>query len=479
MDSDAVVDAHAYPNEIRHSDIQSIEKHPNIVYSFNARNKSSASTEHAFNATNHSEFNKSSHLNKNMLKSNPKLPRKQKDPQSSTINTYIDQFISSVTPRRGYIPSQELMFVFFLNIRRFMSIVDVLPEIVKRIFVVTTSADTDITVRTNHVMFIISYWIYSMPYDFRNPALMNDLKHLVTACLKYNPNICMDVRFAIKSLLNELRGLEKYEKDRDLENKTDKNLLNISIIDQHEDPAVLAEQLYILEVEHLEYIGPEEYIQYLGTDKKDASNAIKRTFNLDAYVSWVNRLGYFATTEIVKQLKRRKRIRVIEYFVDVIEFLIKMKNFNSALAIIGGMDHTAVRRLKKTWPLVSVSHNTRFTYYRSLLDVSNNFASYRGALAKLKQTSNSICIPFFCVELKDIHYLTEVMPDVLEGNTLNYEKMYKIAAHISELTTLSKNAHIIAKSCRRRPYILKLLRTLPIFENSVAMEASLSCEGNE
>ena len=68
-------------------------------------------------------------------------------------------------------------------------------------------------------------------------------------------------------------------------------------------PGLLAQQLTHIELERLSYIGPEEFVQAfakenpnLGTSFKD----MKKTRNLESYVSWFNRLSYLVATDVCK-----------------------------------------------------------------------------------------------------------------------------------------------------------------------------------
>lgn len=138
-------------------------------------------------------------------------------------------------------------------------------------------------------------------------------------------------------------------------------------------------------------------------------NDMKKTSNLEAYVHWFNRLSYFVTTEIcsvsflcyilihsskiqrslevtlthnfmdyykffcffvLQHLKKKNRVRIIEYFVDVAKECINMGNFNSLMAIIAGMNMTWVSRLKKTVSNIELIAKTENHLVKCLIDTS-------------------------------------------------------------------------------------------------------------
>ncbi|PIO61413.1 hypothetical protein TELCIR_17066, partial [Teladorsagia circumcincta] len=66
------------------------------------------------------------------------------------------------------------------------------------------------------------------------------------------------------------------------------------------------------------------------------------------YVDWFNRLSSFAATEVLRQLKKKHRVEVIEYFIDVAKECCEIGNFNSLMAIVAGLSLPAITRLKRT-----------------------------------------------------------------------------------------------------------------------------------
>lgn len=67
--------------------------------------------------------------------------------------------------------------------------------------------------------------------------------------------------------------------------------------------AALAQQLTHIELERLSFIGPEEFVQAFAKDNPHLETSykdMKKTRNLESYVTWFNRLSYFVATEVVK-----------------------------------------------------------------------------------------------------------------------------------------------------------------------------------
>ena len=103
--------------------------------------------------------------------------------------------------------------------------------------------------------------------------------------------------------------------------------------------------------------------------------AATKTQNLDAYVSWFNRLSYLVATAVCYQNPKKKhRVKVIEFWIEVARECINFANFNSLMAIITGLNMTPVRRLKRTWLKIQ---SGKFNALEHQMDPSSNFLSYR------------------------------------------------------------------------------------------------------
>lgn len=73
-------------------------------------------------------------------------------------------------------------------------------------------------------------------------------------------------------------------------------------------PGLLAQQLTHIELERLSYIGPEEFVQAFAKENPNLETSfkdMKKTRNLESYVSWFNRLSYLVATEVCKVSEKR------------------------------------------------------------------------------------------------------------------------------------------------------------------------------
>jgi len=57
----------------------------------------------------------------------------------------------------------------------------------------------------------------------------------------------------------------------------------------------------------------------------------------------------FSVTILLQKKKKKMRVKVIEYWIEVARECINLGNFNSLMGIITGLNMTPVSRLRRTW----------------------------------------------------------------------------------------------------------------------------------
>ncbi|KAM6266399.1 ras-GEF domain-containing family member 1B isoform 2-T4 [Spheniscus humboldti] len=223
----------------------------------------------------------------------------------------------------------------------------------------------------------------------------------------------------------------------------------------------------------------KELAQRIASGDESCYGDRKKTRNLEAYVEWFNRLSYLVATEICMPVKKKHRARVIEYFIDVARECFNIGNFNSLMAIISGMNMSAVSRLKKTWAKVKTA---KFDILEHQMDPSSNFYNYRTALRGATQRSltahsnrEKIVIPFFSLLIKDIYFLNEGCANRLPNGHVNFEKFWELAKQVSEFMMWKQ----VECPFERDRKILQYLLTVPVFSDDALYLASYESESPE
>ncbi|KAL8169345.1 UNVERIFIED_CONTAM: RAS guanyl releasing protein 1 (calcium and DAG-regulated) [Gekko kuhli] len=114
----------------------------------------------------------------------------------------------------------------------------------------------------------------------------------------------------------------------------------------------------------------------------------------------------------------------------------QLQNFNTLMAVIGGLCHSSISRLKETSSHVPHDIHKVFNEMTELLSSYRNYDNYRRAYSEC----SNFKIPILGVHLKDLISLYEAMPDYLEDKKINIHKLYSLYNHVNELVQLQEMA---------------------------------------
>uniref|UniRef100_A0A8C2NJB2 RAS guanyl-releasing protein 1 n=1 Tax=Capra hircus TaxID=9925 RepID=A0A8C2NJB2_CAPHI len=121
---------------------------------------------------------------------------------------------------------------------------------------------------------------------------------------------------------------------------------------------------------------------------------------------------------------------------SVSQKLHQLQNFNTLMAVIGGLCHSSISRLKETSSHVPHEINKVLGEMTELLSSCRNYDNYRRAYGECTHFK----IPILGVHLKDLISLYEAMPDYLEEGKVNVHKLLALYNHINELVQLQEVA---------------------------------------
>ena len=136
------------------------------------------------------------------------------------------------------------------------------------------------------------------------------------------------------------------------------------------------------------------------------------------------------------QRKKKHRVRLIEFWIEVARECVNIGNFNSMMGIISGLHLAPVSRLKRTWTRIQ---SGKFAVLGHQIDPSSNFVSYRTTLqAAVSRSENAtdkkqrVVIPFFSLLIKDLYFVNEGCASRLASGHINMEKARTLAEHVSQ-----------------------------------------------
>jgi hypothetical protein len=147
-------------------------------------------------------------------------------------------------------------------------------------------------------------------------------------------------------------------------------------------------------------------------------------------------ISYWIATQIVTQVNLKDRISVLKKIILVAEACESFRNYNSAMAILCGLNLSAVNRLRKTWKGVPKKYKEIFDRLNVTLSSDSNYKQYRELMVSQQPPMS----PYLGVFLKDIILIEIGNPTYLgDSNTLvNFSKFRMISNIIAEITTLQR-----------------------------------------
>ncbi|XP_035459290.1 ras-GEF domain-containing family member 1B [Spodoptera frugiperda] len=291
---------------------------------------------------------------------------------------------------------------------------------------------------------VLSQWTNMFPYDFRDDRVMALVRSITQRCAAdHMTSVRVEMSTTLEKLLDKLTALEQYEETLNEPPQVSSldQLMQGDILTLGLTPVELANQLTIVELHRLSFVGPEEFVQTFAPTQPPQSSSscgktsislhhieTKSTRNLEAYADWFNRLSYLVATDIIKAVKSKYRARVIEQWVMTARECFNLGNFNSLMAIISALNMSPVTRLKKTWSRTSAVCGQQLRQLELCVEPSGNHARYRAALAA---APSETAVPLLSVTCRDLHFANQGSPSKLPGNRVNFEKCLLLGRYVN------------------------------------------------
>ncbi len=138
------------------------------------------------------------------------------------------------------------------------------------------------------------------------------------------------------------------------------------------------------------------------------------------------------------QERLKDRVAIVVRLIQIGKDLIDIHNFNSAMAILAGLNNASVTRLKFTWAEVPKASKKIKEQIEALLDTAGSYKNYRTAL---KSTLPPL-IPYLGIYLSDLTFIEDGNPNML-GPLINFHKRRLVYRVISEIQQCQQQAYTI------------------------------------
>ncbi|KAJ9600078.1 hypothetical protein L9F63_009620, partial [Diploptera punctata] len=147
---------------------------------------------------------------------------------------------------------------------------------------------------------------------------------------------------------------------------------------------------------------------------------------------------FWVVTEVCSEHNLVRRSKIIKQFIKVARQCKECKNFNSMFAIISGLGHGAVSRLRQSWEKLPSKYQRLFSDLQDLMDPSRNMSKYRQLVSS--EQSQPPIIPFYPVVKKDLTFIHLGNDSKVEG-LINFEKLRMIAKEVRALTNMCSSPY--------------------------------------
>ncbi|XP_070398349.1 ras guanyl-releasing protein 3 isoform X2 [Nothobranchius furzeri] len=200
-----------------------------------------------------------------------------------------------------------------------------------------------------------------------------------------------------------------------------------SLLFDHLEPMELAEHLTFLEFKSIRRISFNDYQSYV------VHGCLVDNPTLERSIALFNGVSQWVQLMVLSKLTPQTRAEVITKYIHVAQKLLQLQNFNTLMAVVGGLSHSSISRLKETHSYLAPDVVKIWNEMTELVSSSNNYSSYRKAFNECRGFKT----PILGVHLKDLVAVHVVFPDWIgDRNQVNLVKMHQLYMTFNELVSL-------------------------------------------
>ncbi|KAM9561239.1 ras guanyl-releasing protein 3-like isoform 4-T4 [Salvelinus alpinus] len=203
-----------------------------------------------------------------------------------------------------------------------------------------------------------------------------------------------------------------------------------SLLFDHLEPMELAEHLTFLEYKSIRRISFTDYQSYV------MHGCLVDNPTLERSIALFNGVSQWVQLMVLSKLTPQHRAEVITKYINVAQKLLQLQNFNTLMAVVGGLSHSSISRLKETHSHLAPEVNKIWNEMTELVSSNGNYCAYRKAFTD----SEGFKVPILGVHLKDLIAVHVVFPDWVNDNKVNIVKMQQLYLTFNELVSLQSSA---------------------------------------
>ncbi|KAG1940492.1 RAS guanyl-releasing protein 2 [Pimephales promelas] len=334
--------------------------------------------------------------------------------QSASVDELVEACIKAFD-NEGVLKETFLVRMFLTMHPWFLSSSDLAKKLMHKSQEQDCSAN-----RQSQICHLVKYWISEFPAEFDlNPALAEQIRGLKER-LEQNG----DVR---RSLLIDIDSIPSYEWRRQLDETVQKKR-KTSLLFDHLDASTLAEHLTYMEYKSFCKILFQDYHSFV-MHGCTVDNPI-----LERFITLFNSVSQWIQIMVLSKPTAQQRATVISEFIKVAQRLLQLQNFNTLMAVVGGLSNSSIARLKETQALIGSETSKVFDGLVELVTSSGNYSRYRQRFSEC----SGFRFPILGVHLKDLIAVHVALPDWFdpEKTRVNLTKTHQLYAILEELALI-------------------------------------------
>lgn len=195
----------------------------------------------------------------------------------------------------------------------------------------------------------------------------------------------------------------------------------------------IAEQLTFLDSHYYHMIRPVELLNKSWSKSNGA-----RSPNVVVLIRRFNEVSQWAASLILAQKTAPARAVMWSRFVVIGDALLRLKNFNSLLAILSAFNTSAVNRLRETKRLVPTPMLKWIESQMRLMDSNGSYHVYRETLHSVEPPA----IPYLGMYLTDLTFIEDGNQNFISG-LINFKKRQMIYNVIAEIQLYQQDRYNI------------------------------------
>uniref|UniRef100_A0A3P9QEZ3 RAS guanyl releasing protein 2 n=1 Tax=Poecilia reticulata TaxID=8081 RepID=A0A3P9QEZ3_POERE len=337
--------------------------------------------------------------------------------QSATVDELVEACIQAFD-EKGTLKDASLVRMFLMMHPWYIPSTDMARKLLHFYHVSSTSS-----VCCSSCGLSSRYWISEFPAEFNlNPELeeqIKDFKDLLTT--EGNER---------QSQLIDLDSVPSYKWKRQVTQRVPSvsKKRKMSLLFDHLDSSELAEHLTFLEYKSFCKILFQDYHSFV-MHGCTVDNPI-----LERFITLFNSVSQWIQLMVLSKPTAQQRAAVVSHFIRVAQKLLQLQNFNTLMAVVGGLSNSSISRLKDTQSHISAETNKVFNNLIELVTSCGNYSQYRKRFSEC----SGFRFPILGVHLKDLIAVHVALSDWAdkEKTRVNLAKTQQLYAILQELTLI-------------------------------------------